>query len=95
MQVFKCELCGKIENRGFPFYNEIQYCEDCNKLLQDKEYEIRYQVKKYYRETYSKFERNRAHILELCEWLYNNKRTTFLRYFGKEGEEMLLKAVQK
>ena len=95
MLVFKCELCGQEEDRGFPFYADHQYCSSCNELLQRKEIDIRTLIHKDYRERMCRAERNRVHILELCEYLYKYKRTTFRRYFGKEGEEMLLKAVQK
>lgn len=91
--VFRCDLCSEEDTYGF--FQDQQYCNKCNDLLFNMKKKIQLEVRK---DLYPKFEhavRNQVHILALCNWLFDNKRDTFKRYFGKEGEEMLRKAVQK
>lgn len=72
-----------------------KYCEKCNRLLLDKELEIKRQLLIRFNERHTSIEVNGQHILELCQWFYNNKYDEFLDYFGSKGIEMLEKAVKK
>jgi hypothetical protein len=92
-QVFECDLCREISQ--YNFETNKKYCGKCNTILYDIEIEAYKKVRKELASKYEHTVMNQANVLRLIKWMYDDHLDSFTEYFGTQGRDLLIKALEK
>jgi hypothetical protein len=92
-QIFRCDLCR--ETSDYNMHGSKEYCGKCNELVLTLESEAYRRVRKELGERYEHTIMNQANVLRLIKWMYDDHLDSFTEYFGTQGRDLLIKALEK